>query len=152
MAHAPSTLDRPAPQSAASAWVTLDVGSLDQSCLFYTRTLGYAVVATHRHGAIYEERRLVAPGRALGLVLRQSFGIRVVGSGPGHLLRLSLHTTDLPADVARLDGLVTWVGPRPTPNDPASQEPALARFLDPDGYQIELCAADPGWSAARLRA
>lgn len=115
--------------------VAFDVNDLDRSVEFYGRTLGFVVINVRRQGLLLESRELVSdryPG--LGLHLRQQFGIRVGGTRPGHILRMSLHTTDLRASVAALHGQVRWIG-----HDPTVEESGTSvRFADPDGYELEL--------------
>lgn len=123
-------------------WIAMDVVDLDRTEAFYARLLGARRMETRRDGQLMSERLLVCdrvPG--LGLHLREAFGIRVGGSQPGHLLRVSVAHPDLPEVIRSLGPQTAWIGPAP---DPASPPPSI-RLLDPDAYEVELFAQRPAW-------
>ncbi len=124
------------------AWIALDVVDLDRSEAFYARALGARRLETRRDGLLMSERLLISDlAPSLGLHLREAFGIRVGGSQPGHLLRISVAHPDLPGVIRALGPEAMWIGPAP---DPASPPPSI-RLLDPDAYEIELFAHRPAW-------
>ncbi len=119
----------------ADVGVALDVNDLDRSCRFYALALGFEVVGGRRAGLILEERVLRSPlVPGLALTLRAAFGKRATGGGPGSLLGLTVAVPDAPAHAARLGDTVRWIGT--APGQP--EAPGRYRFVDPDGYQIEL--------------
>lgn len=132
------------PASPPAVTLALDATALDASCAFYARTLGFSVVSSQRDGLIYEERCLRSPAfPALELRLRQAFGIRPVGSGPGRqrAVGLWLHADARRDLIRRLAGQVDWLGTPPNPEAEAlTNAPA---FGDPDGYVIELHSPRP---------
>lgn len=122
------------PEATPSVIIALDVTDLERSVAFYGRVLNTRVVATEREGLIFESK-VLATARHPGVVLhlRRQFGIRVSGSHPGTLLRISLHEPELLRRRADLRAAnVRWLGNEP----PAEARSVL--FADPDGYEIEL--------------
>jgi catechol 2,3-dioxygenase-like lactoylglutathione lyase family enzyme len=114
----------------------LDVTDLEVSSAFYARLLGASVVRSDRHGMIFTQQLLTTPRMpGVALFLRQAFGKRVVGSQPGTLLRLGLRVSSMPALESLPD--VKWIGPVPSPGS-AEASAGPWKFLDPDGYEIEM--------------
>ena len=118
----------------------LDVTDLDVSSAFYARLLGASVVRSDRVGLIFEQRLMTSP-RMPGtqIFLRQAFGKRVGGTQPGSLLRIALRVRAMPPLESRPS--VKWIGTAPSAG---SAEAAAGpwKFLDPDGYEIELHTGD----------
>jgi catechol 2,3-dioxygenase-like lactoylglutathione lyase family enzyme len=104
----------------------LDVTDLDVSSAFYARLLGASVVRSDRVGLIFEQRLMTSP-RMPGtqIFLRQAFGKRVGGTQPGSLLRIALRVRAMPPSAGSAEAAA---GPW--------------KFLDPDGYEIELHTGD----------
>jgi catechol 2,3-dioxygenase-like lactoylglutathione lyase family enzyme len=121
--------------AAPSIIIAMDVVDLARSCGFYHDALGYTVEAVERAGLIFESRRLRSPLLpAVALHLREQFGIRVGGTQPGTVLRLSAHVDDLGSWADRLLAAgVRWVI-KPDVTIPAG----TLRFADPNGYEWEL--------------
>jgi catechol 2,3-dioxygenase-like lactoylglutathione lyase family enzyme len=118
----------------AQVIIALDVADLDRSVDFYATAMGLRVVRTERPGLIFESRVLAGPGLpALALHIRKQFGIRVTGSHPGQMLRVSLRVDDPSRYIEAVDASSgRWIGPKPAPGVPH------IHFVDPDGYEYEL--------------
>lgn len=127
-----------APPREASVFIHFDVSDIEVACAFYERTLGFKVVQAVSTGKIFPQRRLLSQRfPSVSLVIREGFGKRVGGTQPGAVSRIGLASTDLAADIAGLGASVTWIGKTPDPE----AVPASVRFVDPDGYEIELFSA-----------
>lgn len=122
------------PDAQPAVIIALDVTDLERTVAFYARALGMQVVATERPGLILESRVLAGPRYpSVALHVRRQFGIRVSGSHPGTILRISLHTPDLFDRRAELHAAgVRWLGAEPPADAPS------VMFADPDGYEVEL--------------
>lgn len=119
--------------------IAFDVTSLDASCRFYGDLLGFTVTRVDRAGLPLESRALDSPRfPGFGIVLRESLGRRVMGCGPGTLLRISLVVPDVAAAAKEIGERARWVAPVRSSGEPVLR----AEFLDPDGYAIELRAGE----------
>lgn len=120
--------------------IALDVNNVETTSRFYERVAGFQTWHVIREGQIFQERHLYSPRYpGLGLVLREAFGKRSIGSQPGTILRLAIRVQDLKAVVAALHD-VQWQGPAP---DPANLGDKV-RMVDPDGYVLEFYQNEPG--------
>lgn len=127
--------------------IRLDVEQLDRSVVFYERVLDFRVVASDRVGMLLESKTLRSerfPG--VEIVLRESFGKRVMGSQAGSLTAISLPVDDLEGEVTRLLGIeagvgrdrVRWVGAVPGEASSPDKARTSVQVLDPDAYVFEL--------------
>lgn len=127
--------------------VTLDVTDLDRTCGFYERALGFRVVAVEREGEAYERRTLRSGSFPRAAIqLRSSYRRPAFGSAFGTMVCLSLRVDDVSVFAEREE-----VASRPAElRPPGLGTERAVRFLDPDGYVIELFEGDsPTHSGAR---
>lgn len=135
------------PTAGVAVSIRLDVEQLDRSVVFYERVLDFRVVASDRVGMLLESKTLRSERFAgVEIVLRESFGKRVMGSQAGSLTAISLPVDDLEGEVTRLLGIeagvgrdrVRWVGAVPGEAPSPDKARTSVRVLDPDAYVFEL--------------
>ena len=119
--------------------VAFDVEQLERSAAFYKSALGFEVQRTERAGLLHESRFLTSPlFGGVEIELRAAFGKRVFACQPGGVLRFGLAVPSLGDAIRLAAGKVRWVGPSPEAAPDEPRDPPRVRFIDPDGYVIEL--------------